>query len=573
MRGYRVSKDWKNGRSKFQGLEILPRLFPIIGKLNRWKFGGCLVMMAGVLSSENLPAVLFVVRCAFFGLLGVVVLLLLVARSGGAASPRLVIYRVTFVFIALMLAGVFVYQATWQVAGYARPAFVNYQRFHDKRPENPVKKMPRGTIRERTGVILAEDDEVDPGRRVYPSGVAFAHVVGYVDKVFGTAGVEGADQPFIEGYDSRAEARAEGFDLERAKRGEVQGRDVVLTLDARLQFAAMQLMAGKRGAVVVVKPDDGEILALFSSPSFDPNSLSPGLFSQKEGELPVLNRATQGLYPPGSTFKMVVTAAAVERGLAGIEFDCPAGGYTPPRRGARPIRDHEFYAYAKKGAAWPGFGRIGLDKALAKSSNVFFAQLGVRLGPLALLEAAGRFQFGRTNVIYDGSAGKIRATASTFPALTEHDLGSAAQLAIGQGSLVVTPLQMAMVGAAIANDGKMFAPRLTEKIPAEVIGTPLSPGSAARVRALLRNVVVNGTGRKADIPGLDVCGKTGTAQTPQGEDHAWFVCMAPQARPQIVICVLVEHGGFGAEAALPVAAGLLKKSQQCGWLPQTTAPR
>ena len=524
-------------------------------------------MLARIITPENLPTILFVAKFVFFGLFALVLLFLLFAGSGGSASPRFVIYRVTFFVIALMFAGVFLYQATWQVAGYARPAFVNYQRFHDRRPESPVRKMQRGTIRDRTGVILAEDDETDTSRRVYPSGAAFAHVVGYVDKIFGTAGVEGADQPHIEGYDSKTESRAENFDLDRAKRGEVQGRDVRLTIDARLQFTAMQLMQERRGAVVVIKPDDGQILALLSSPSFDPNRLDPALFAIKGEGSPLMNRALHGLYPPGSTFKMLVTSAAIERGLGGIEFDCPGGGYTPPVRGARPIRDHEFYAYAKNGAVWPGFGRIGLDRALAKSSNVFFAQLGVRIGPLALLEAAGKFQINQTNILYEGSAGKIRAAASEFPRLLEHDYGSAAQVAIGQGRLAVTPLQMALVGAAIANDGKMCRPRLDERIPASVMSVAMSPTSAARVRSLLRNVVVNGTGRKADVPGLDVCGKTGTAQASKGDDHAWFVCMAPQAKPKIVICVLVEHGGFGAEAALPVAAGLLKKSQQCGWLP------
>jgi peptidoglycan glycosyltransferase len=528
-------------------------------------------MFARLITSENLPAILLVTKFVFFGLLALVLLLLIFTRSGGTTSPRFVIYRVTFSLIALMIVGVLVYQASWQLFGYARPAFVNYQRFHDRRPDSPVKKMPRGTIRDRTGVILAEDDETDTSKRRYPSGPAFAHVVGYVDKIFGNAGVEGADQPHIEGYDSKAEARAEDFDLDRAKRGEVQGHDVRLTLDARLQFAAMQLMQGKRGAVVVIKPDDGQILALYSAPSFDPNRLDPALFAKQDEELRLLNRATQGLYPPGSTFKMLVASAAVDHGLGGIEFDCPGSGYTPPRRGAKPIRDHEYYAYAKNGAVWPGFGRIGLNKALAKSSNVFFAQLGVQLGPLALFEAARKFQLNQTNILYEGSAGKIRATPSEFPELTENDYGSAAQLAIGQGRLMVTPLQMALVGAAIANDGKMSRPRLDARIPPTVISVTMSPASATRVRSLLRNVVVNGTGRKADIPGLDVCGKTGTAQTPKGEDHAWFVCMAPQAKPKVVVCVLVEHGGFGAEAALPVAAGMLKKSQQCGWLPATAA--
>lgn len=529
-------------------------------------------MPARLVTPESLPTILLVVKGVFFGGFSLVLLLLLLRRGGGAASPRLVLYRATFAVIALLFAGVFLYQATWQVGGYARPAFVEYQRFHDRRESSPVRDMPRGTIRDRTGVILAEDAAADPAKRVYPSGPAFAHVVGYVDKVFGSSGVEAADQPLLAGYASRDESRDQRFDLDRFKRGEVRGRDIRLTLDARLQFVAAQLLQGRRGAAVVIKPDDGQILALYSAPTFDPNRLDASLFAAKGENSPLLNRALHGLYPPGSTFKMVVASAAVERGLGGVEFDCPSGGYTPPRRGARPIRDHEYYAYVRNGAVWPGFGRIGLDRALAKSSNVYFAQLGVRLGPPTLLETADRFQIGRTNVLYEGSAATIRAAASAFPRLAADDFGSAAQVAIGQGRLLVTPLQMALVGAAIANDGKMCAPRLDERMPPAVLGAPLSRAAAARVRSLLRNVVVNGTGRKADLPGLEVCGKTGTAQAPGGDDHAWFVCMAPQAKPRLVVCVLVEHGGFGAEAALPVAIGLLKKGQQCGWLPAPPAP-
>lgn len=530
-------------------------------------------MLTRLITPENLPAILLATKFVFFGLLAVVLLMLLFTRTAGVASPRMVIYRVTFFLIALMFVGVLAYQAQWQIFGRTVPAFVNYQRMHDKRPENPVRKLSRGSIYDRTGVVLARDDEADPSKRAYPSGAAFAHVVGYVDKVYGGSGIEAADLPFIEGYDSKSESRARNFDIERAKRGEVHGRDIALTLDARLQFAAAQLMIGKRGAVVVIKPDDGQILALVSAPSYDPNKLDAQLFAIKGEDSPLLNRATQGLYPPGSTFKMVVTAAAVERHLDGLDFDCPGGGYTPPIRGARPIRDHEFYAYARKGAAWPGFGRIGIDKALAKSSNVYFAQLGVRIGPMELCEAVARFQFNRDFELFEGSAGKVIGKGGSFPSLGPGDLGSAAQLAIGQGRLLVTPLQMALVGAAIANDGKLFAPRLSDKIPPSLVSNAMLPSSASRVRSLLRGVVVNGTGRKADLPGLDVCGKTGTAQTPNGDDHAWFVCMAPQSKPKIVICVLVEHGGFGAEAALPVAVGLLKKSQQCGWLPAASVPR
>jgi peptidoglycan glycosyltransferase len=252
-------------------------------------------------------------------------------------------------------------------------------------------------------------------------------------------------------------------------------------------------------------------------------------------------------------------------------LDCPANGYKPPAKWAKPIRDHEYYAAVRAGRAWPGHGRIGMDRALAKSSNSYYAQLGVRLGPIALNQAAAAWQLNQPLPVCTGVSGGMSGKAGSFPALDADDFGASAQIAIGQGALLVTPLHMALVGAAIANDGRMPAPRLTQRTPHATLAEVMSRDHAAKLRGLLRGVVTGGTGRGADIPGLDVAGKTGTAQAPGGDDHAWFVCMAPQAHPKIVVTVLVEHGGFGAEAALPVAVGLLKEAQNAGWLPKTPA--
>jgi peptidoglycan glycosyltransferase len=521
------------------------------------------ILLRALLSPERAAASFLGLRVAFFALFAVALVALL--RGGGGGVPRVRAGRVCFALMALCFVAVFAYQGWWQLAGFANPRFVDFMRKYNRRPDNPVRSMVRGDILDRNGVKLAEDDPADPTRRRYPGGPAFCHVVGYLDPIYGMTGLEAADQPYLEGYSFKSDAEQERFRRNLLDHKSHRGNDVALTLDARLQREAARLMANRHGSVVVLKPDTGDILVMFSAPAFDPQALDAALFAERGDASPLFNRALQGLYPPGSTFKIVVAAAAAEQGFDGT-FDCPGEGYTPPVRGAKPIRDHEYLALQRRGETWPGHGRIGLERALAKSSNVFFAQLGVRLGAPALSRMADALGVNREWTIYEGSSGRIASKPGQFPAAARMDAGDSAQLAIGQGTLLVTPLHMALIAAAIAHDGVLPRPRLDLRVAPSAAGQAMSRSAAAHVRALMREVVRRGTGRAADLPGLDVAAKTGTAQNPGGDDHAWFLCMAPAARPAIVVVALVEHGGYGAEAALPVAAGVLRKAQDCGWL-------
>ena len=521
--------------------------------------------LSSLVTPERLPALLDIAKPLFFALMALSAVLMLFARHREAPSPKLLVYRLCFAVVALSLIAIFVQQAEWQLGGFSNRKFVEFQRRYNRRPDSPVKHMVRGRVTDRNGIVLAVDDGADTTRRVYPAGAACAHAIGYVHSFYGKNGVEAAEDAFLTGYTTGDDEEQKRFGLNLVDHREIRGNDLALTLDARLQRAAAGLMKGRRGAAIVLDPVSGDLLALCSAPAYDPNRLTPELFQIRGEASPLLNRALHGLYPPGSTFKMLVSALAIERGLAPV-LDCPAAGYKPPAKWAKPIRDHEYYAALRAGRAWPGHGHIGMDRALAKSSNVYFAQLGVKLGPLTLNQAADAWQLRRPLPVCAGVSGGMAGKAGVFPALESDDFGASAQIAIGQGSLLVTPLHMALVGAAIANDGRMPAPRLTARTPHGTLTEVMSAAHAARLRTLLRGVVTGGTGRAADIPGLDVAGKTGTAQAPGGDDHAWFVCMAPQARPRIVVAVLVEHGGFGAEAALPVAVGLLKEAQADGWL-------
>ncbi len=521
-----------------------------------------LLATATGLGSEPLPP-WTTAKLVFFLLVAWLLLSLMRGMNREPVSPRFRSHRAFFILLALCFAGVFVYQGSWQVAGFARPDFVSFMAKYNRRPDNPARHMVRGRILDRHGVVLAEDDPDRPLRRRYPLGAATGHLVGYLDPRYGMTGVEEAENPLLEGTTRATREEQERFGRNLLNRDGLRGNDLTLTLDARLQQEATRLLKGKRGAAVVLDPRRGDVLALVSAPAYDPNQLTADLFAADPEQSPLLNRALQGLYPPGSTFKMVVAALALEQKVD-VLFDCPAAGFVPaPGRAA--IRDHEYYEAQRNGRTWGGQGRIGLGRALTKSSNVYFAQLGAHLGVPALEAQARRFQFNQSVTLLEGSAGALRFKPGSLPAQKPGDRGAAAQLAIGQGALLASPMGMALATAALANDGRMVKPRLSPRQTPELLGGVAPPAIARKMRSLLRDVVTQGTGRGADVQGLHVAGKTGTAQTPRGDDHAWFVAMAPESKPTLVVAVLVEHGGYGAAAAVPVAAGLLRKAQELGF--------
>lgn len=322
------------------------------------------------------------------------------------------------------------------------------------------------------------------------------------------------------------------------------GAPVKLSVDAGLQEKAESLMAGKHGALVALEPTTGRIRALVSAP-----------------HAAYLNRALNGLYPPGSTFKVFMAAAALSSGVDPV-FDCPAAGWRPNRSTPR-IRDVQASEFARRKKVWKGFGKIGMGEAVAHSANTYFAQLGFTLG-------AERFD----NAV---ASARLRDSATVLPADTISLAGAGggvpeglsdaalAQVAIGQGVLQLTPLAVALMTAAVADDGLMLAPTLSETAKPALRARPFTMAATQRVKKMMRAAVRRGTGRTCDVPGLDVCGKTGTAQTGKGADHAWFTCFAPEASPRLVVTVLVEGGGFGAKAAAPVAREILLEAQRLGY--------
>lgn len=322
------------------------------------------------------------------------------------------------------------------------------------------------------------------------------------------------------------------------------GEPVRLTIDADLQAKAESLMDGKFGAVVVLEPSSGRVRALVSAP-----------------HAAYLNRALNGLYPPGSTFKVFMAAAALSAGEDPV-FDCPAAGWRPNRSTPR-IRDAEVSEYARRRKMWKGFGRIGMAEALVHSANTYFAQLGYNLGAEAFDSAVAAARLRDSATVLSASTIELTGAACGVP-----EGGSASMLApiaIGQGALQLSPLAVALMTAGVADDGLILSPTLSEAAQPRLRARPFTFAAAQRVKKMMRAAVRRGTGRACDIAGLDVCGKTGTAQTGNGEDHAWFTCFAPEAAPRLAVTVLVEGGGFGAKAAAPIARGILLEAQRLGY--------
>ena len=322
------------------------------------------------------------------------------------------------------------------------------------------------------------------------------------------------------------------------------GTPTTLSIDAGLQAKAEALMEGKHGAVVALEPTTGRIRALVSAP-----------------HAAYLNRAINGLYPPGSTFKVFMAASALSADVDPV-FDCPAAGWRPNRSTPR-IRDAEVAEFVRRKMTWKGFGRIGMGEALVHSANTYFAQLGSALGAERFDAAAVAARLRDSATALSADTITLTGAGCSVPeGLSEAAL---APVAIGQGSLQLTPLAVALLTAAVADDGLILAPTLSEAEKPTLRARPFTLAAAQRVKKMMRAAVRRGTGRPCDVPGLNVCGKTGTAQRGKGADHAWFTCFAPEASPRLVVTVLVEGGGFGAKAAAPVAREILLEAQQSGY--------
>lgn len=411
-------------------------------------------------------------------------------------------------------------------------------------------QIRRGGVYDRRGEVIARS--VKQGSRfvrTYTKLCSLGPTIGYYSIKYGLSGLEAALNKELSGQTEK-ETFAGWWKSEVL--GELpRGRDVFTTIDLNLQKVAQFALGKQRGAVVAVVPQTGEILALATSPGFLPQNVDEqwqDLVSD-EGS-PFLNRPVQGLYPPGSAFKILVLAAALETGV--IEF-----GSTFKDRGAVWVEGHEIQNFDGR-----SYGELDLYTALAVSSNVAFVQIGQRLGEQRFRQMVERFGIGRELPLrLPHKVGRLARDQMSATELAEES--------IGQGKLLVTPLEMALITATIANGGGLPAPILVKAIKdskgnlvyfqrPRLVGHPVSRQVAAFVRDAMIEVVNRGTGQRAAIPGIAVAGKTGTAENPHGRPHGWFVGFAPAYQPKVAVAVVVENGGSGGTVAAPIARQVLE---------------
>ena len=433
---------------------------------------------------------------------------------------------------------------------------------------------------ELPGVIV----EVEP-QRMYPTSRFAAHLLGYVREaneeqlkqgryrrgdMVGQSGLERLLDQYLRGTDGgeRIEVDALGRPIRVIQHTEpVPGAQVVTTVDRRIQEATERAMEGHAGAAVVLDPRDGDVLAMVSTPAFALDQFTGTIDRDAWVQLirnpahPMLNRTVQSQYAPGSVFKIVVAAAGLqETTLAPMD---------------RIYCNGEFHLGTWTFSDWKegGHGSVDLHRAIVDSCNIYFYQAGLRIGMDTIARYARAFGFGAFTGI-DLPGEKLGFVPVSRRGRRPAFLGDTVNMAIGQGAVLATPMQVARMMAAVANGGVFFKPRLVQRVvrtdgrtlysdPGMVNGhVDLSPMVWAFLRQSLLDVVNEGTGVAAHIPGIEIAGKTGTAQlvanskAERGQDNAWFAAFAPVNDPQYVVVVMVEHGGKGGQVAAPIARAI-----------------
>lgn len=418
----------------------------------------------------------------------------------------------------------------------------------------------RGTIYDRNGSPLTKSEPInsETQKREYTGGEVFSHVLGYVDEKYGITGLERKYDDQLMSTDVKDNLKS--LIENKGKSIKKVGNGVKTTLDTATQKKAYDLLGENRGSVVALNPKTGAVIAMVSKPSFDPNNLKDSWADiNKNSSRPLLNRATAGLYPPGSTFKTVTAISALEN-ISGVRSK------TINDTGSVQIgSDYVLHNYNGE-----VLGNINFEQAYAHSSNVYFGTLGLELGNDKLKKTAEEFYFNKS-IPTDG----IPVEPSHFPSLKTYERGSIAQSAIGQSSDLASPLQMAVLVSTIANGGVMMKPHLVTSVVTskgnlvktilpESAGQIISPDIADTMKNMMKSVVDYGTGTGASINGIEVSGKTGTADNQvmgvNSPPHSWFIGFAPYEDPQIAIAVIVENGGQGGLIAASIASQVIAAS-------------
>lgn len=459
--------------------------------------------------------------------------------------------------------------------------YLQYFAAGDLNGRNDNRRVRDAEFSRKRGAILVAGSQVAESvpskdqykyQRRYPQPFKYAHETGFFSYVYGASGVEAAEDEILSGSDPRLFVNRL---VDMMTNSQPQGGSVSLTLDPRAQTAAfdgIQALGPKtQAAVVALEPSTGRILAMVSNPTYDPYLLASHDFSSvtaawkrlnADPTKPMFNRAIQEVYPPGSTFKLVTAAAALESGKYGANSRVPGGTSLDLPQTTRNLPN-------ENGASCGG-ATITLTQALEVSCNVAFGSVGLDLGAPALKREADKFGFGQRYLV--GLGGQA---VSVFPDRAAGPL--AAYSAIGQYEVRASPLQMALVAATVANQGQGMVPYLVEEVRAPDLSVlektspepmpqrAMSAGDAATLTQMMVAVVQNGTGTTAQIPGVQVAGKTGTAQSAADRaPYAWFVSFAPAQDPKVAVAVLVQDAGVARDAisgsglAAPIAKSVMQ---------------
>lgn len=452
----------------------------------------------------------------------------------------------------------------------------------EKNMYNPVKIAhdisyeQLSLIEEKIDIFNGVEVGVEPLRH-YPYGEVLFHLVGYVGEItcgeieedssyvlgdyIGKMGLERYYERILRGTNGveYVEVDAKGKEVgkiaEKRSIPPTPGVDVITTIDIALtESVSVYLKDFKKAACVCLDPKSGAVLALYSKPSFDPNLFTHGLHKAdwniliNDPNAPMYNRVTMSCYPPGSTFKPFIALAALDSRMSAKEkrFDPCLGTYRLGRRNFD---------------CWKKHGRLDLIDAIVYSCDIYFYQLGRMIGIDTIAERSSRFGFGKRTGI-----DLLNEKSGNLPSRVSYERnyglnwtqGHIFNLSIGQGDLLVSPLQLACAYSLFANEGKIPIPHIISRNDTTYFTTNISTEAIETVKEALIGVVDHGTGMMARIPGIEICGKTGTSQNPHGDDHALFVGFAPVAGPQILVCIIVENAGHGGSIAAPITGRIIK---------------
>lgn len=468
------------------------------------------------------------------------------AREGKWGNPQILLLTYTITIVFLCMVGYFVFFIVTEGQEVINNPY-------NKRQEVLAKKVQRGEILSADGEILAytQTDEEGKDTRVYPYGDMFCHIVGRT--VNSMTGIEGKQcYPLLTSHSNPLRKLGNIFQGEKNP-----GDKVVTTLDVGLQEVAYTALGSRKGAVVALEPSTGKVLAMVSKPAYDPNWVARDweeLLDDSNEESALVNRATQGLYPPGSTFKLITAMEyLIENGdkASDFKYEC---------KGSDSFAGNVINCYGQE-----RHGSLNLKSALAKSCNGAFAQIGTTLDISAFQKLTEKFLFNKRLPV------DFEYNKSTFSLTEDSDMGELTQTVMGQGKTMITPLENAMITATIANGGNMMIPYVVDRVENDVGQSvteyhPESQGQiiedwlAKRMNRLMCSVVTEGTGYALSDLSYAVAGKTGSAEfDSEGTSHAWFVGFAPADNPRIVVSIVVEGAGTGSQYAVPIAKSMFQQ--------------